>query len=74
MIDLERFKIAQADSLNGFEVAMAELRKGHKRSHWIWYIFPQLSVLGRSSTAQFYGIENAIEAQETGVTENYPIG
>lgn len=61
-MDLQRFKVAQADSLNGFEVAIAELRKGQKRSHWIWYIFPQLRILGRSSAAQFYGIENALEA------------
>jgi len=63
-MNLERFKIAQADPLNGFDVALSELRNGHKKSHWIWYIFPQLSILGRSPTAQFYGVENAAEALE----------
>lgn len=63
-MNLERFKIAQADSTNGLRVAVDELRKGQKKSHWIWYTFPQLRILGRSPTAQFYGIENAAEARE----------
>lgn len=63
-MNLERFKIAQLDSVNGFHVAIGELRGGRKKSHWIWYIFPQLRILGRSPTAQFYGIESLAEARE----------
>src|SRR5690606_18686587 len=46
-----------------YEIALAELRAGRKRSHWMWFIFPQLRSLGRSSTAQFYGIADRAEAQ-----------
>ncbi len=62
-MSLERFLIAQADPATGFNVAIAELRNGQKMSHWIWYIFPQLRGLGRSSMAEFYGIENLEEAR-----------
>ena len=62
-MNLERFKIAQAGTDSGFDVALKELRQGHKVSHWIWYVFPQLRGLGRSPTAQFYAIENAEEAR-----------
>ena len=58
--DLERFVSAQADM---YETALQELKKGRKRSHWIWYIFPQLRGMGRSTTAHFYGIENLEEAR-----------
>ncbi|WP_294268554.1 DUF1810 domain-containing protein [uncultured Sphingomonas sp.] len=57
---LIRFVEAQADS---FATALAELRKGRKQSHWIWYIFPQIAGLGRSATAQFYAIADAGEAR-----------
>ena len=40
-----------------FDEALAEIRRSRKVSHWMWYIFPQLKGLGRSSTAQFYGLE-----------------
>jgi uncharacterized protein (DUF1810 family) len=63
-MSLKRFQIAQADPASGFDVAISELRHGRKVSHWIWYIFPQLRGLGRSSTAQFYAIDNLVEAQE----------
>jgi uncharacterized protein (DUF1810 family) len=40
------------------------MRSGRKRSHWIWYVFPQLAGLGRSGTAQFFGIRDLDEACE----------
>ena len=43
--------------------ALAELRSGRKRSHWMWYIFPQLAGLGRSATSRHYAIGNADEAK-----------
>ena len=46
-----------------FETALAELKAGSKQSHWMWFIFPQLAGLGRSPTAQFYGIASLGEAQ-----------
>lgn len=58
--DLQRFKTAQEPV---FETALSELRQGQKRSHWIWFIFPQLRGLGRSPTAQFYGISSLAEAR-----------
>jgi uncharacterized protein (DUF1810 family) len=45
-----------------FERAMAELRAGRKRTHWTWFVFPQLKGLGRSPTATFYGITSLDEA------------
>ena len=58
--NLERFVTAQAPI---FETVLAELRAGRKRTHWMWFIFPQLAVLGRSSTARFYGIGSIDEAR-----------
>jgi uncharacterized protein (DUF1810 family) len=58
--DLERFVTAQAAV---FDTALAELTAGRKRSHWMWFIFPQLRGLGHSPTAQFYGIGALREAQ-----------
>lgn len=58
--NLERFIKAQADS---YHIALGELRRGAKRSHWMWFIFPQLSELGRSSTAKLYGITSLNEAR-----------
>lgn len=43
--------------------ALAEIRAGPKRSHWMWYVFPQLAGLGHSSTAQLYGIHSLDEAR-----------
>ena len=60
MADLERFVIAQASA---YAEALAELRAGQKRTHWMWFVFPQLRGLGRSTTAQFYGIEGIGEAR-----------
>jgi uncharacterized protein (DUF1810 family) len=62
MFDLSRFKKAQKQGPEGFETALAEIRAGHKRSHWIWYIFPQLAGLGSSGPAQVYGINGLGEA------------
>ncbi|MEN2978551.1 DUF1810 domain-containing protein [Tistrella bauzanensis] len=58
--DLARFKAAQAGV---FDEALAELRCGRKRRHWMWFIFPQLRVLGRSPTARQYGLSGLGEAR-----------
>jgi uncharacterized protein (DUF1810 family) len=58
--NLERFVTAQAPV---FETVLAELRAGRKRTHWMWYIFPQLAGLGQSATARFYGISSIDEAR-----------
>lgn len=57
--DLQRFIDAQE---RDYATALAEIRAGRKQSHWIWYIFPQLRGLGRSSNFYLYGIENLAEA------------
>jgi uncharacterized protein (DUF1810 family) len=58
--DLKRFKDAQEQD---YEVALAEIRSGRKRSHWIWYIFPQLQGLGHSALCARYGIFGIEEAE-----------
>ena len=57
---LERFVAAQAPV---FTAVLAELTAGRKRSHWMWFVFPQLRSLGRSPTAKFYGIGSFAEAR-----------
>ncbi|MEJ7933869.1 DUF1810 domain-containing protein [Sphingobium sp. AN558] len=57
---LDRFIAAQEEF---YPRALAELRAGSKRSHWMWFIFPQLKALGRSPIAQFYGIVSLAEAR-----------
>ena len=57
--NLDRFVTAQAPV---FTTALAELKAGRKRSHWMWFIFPQLAGLGSSPTAKFYGISGLPEA------------
>ena len=57
---LERFVDAQAPV---FETVIAELTAGRKRSHWMWFIFPQLRGLGHSPTAQFFAIASLDEAR-----------
>lgn len=42
---------------------LAELRAGAKRTHWMWFVFPQLAALGRSETARFYGLASLDEAR-----------
>lgn len=44
--------------------ALSEIESGHKTSHWMWYVFPQLKGLGKSDMAEFYGIENLKEAED----------
>ena len=58
--DLRRFISAQKQD---YLTALEEIRRGRKRSHWMWYIFPQLRGLGMSSTSYFYGIESLEEAR-----------
>ncbi len=62
MFDLDRFKRAQEQPVDGFDTALSELQAGRKRSHWIWYIFPQLAGLGHSSMAVRYGLLGTAEA------------
>jgi len=57
---LGRFVEAQAGS---YATALREIRAGAKRSHWMWYIFPQIAGLGHSATAQHYAIGSLKEAQ-----------
>jgi len=58
--ELRRFEQAQFAT---FDTAVAELREGAKRSHWMWFVFPQLRGLGRSPTAAHFGIASAAEAR-----------
>lgn len=57
---LDRFAAAQAGA---WPAALAELRRGRKESHWMWFVFPQLAGLGRSPTARLYAIESLAEAR-----------
>jgi uncharacterized protein (DUF1810 family) len=57
--NLSRFIAAHAGT---FGIALEELRAGRKRTHWMWFVFPQLKGLGVSSTAQFYGLSGLAEA------------
>ena len=59
---LQRFIDAQ-DRRNTYQKALEEIRNGKKETHWIWFIFPQLSGLGKSETANFYGIAGREEAE-----------
>lgn len=58
--DLSRFILVQE---NTCEQALSEIKSGRKRSHWMWYIFPQFKGLGLSETSQFYAIQNIEEAK-----------
>jgi uncharacterized protein (DUF1810 family) len=58
--DLDRFVEAQASS---YDTALAELRSGRKRSHWIWYVLPQLRGLGQSGMSVKYGLQSLAEAE-----------
>ncbi|MDB6134690.1 MAG: hypothetical protein JWM59_2933 [Verrucomicrobiales bacterium] len=57
--DLQRFVTAQSMD---YEAALGELRRGRKRTHWIWYIFPQVAGLGYSHMAQKYAVQSKAEA------------
>jgi len=59
--DLERFVQAQAGA---YADATVELEAGKKTGHWMWFIFPQLAALGRSSTARYYGLTDLQHARE----------
>jgi uncharacterized protein (DUF1810 family) len=58
--DLNRFVQAQEQV---YPQALSEIKRGHKRSHWMWFIFPQIDGLGSSSTAKFYAIKSKDEAK-----------
>ncbi len=57
--DLNRFVEAQSPV---YDQALAELRAGRKRTHWMWFVFPQIEGLGSSDTARFYAIADRAEA------------
>jgi uncharacterized protein (DUF1810 family) len=59
-LDLDRFVDAQGDT---HEVALAEIRRGAKRTHWMWFIFPQLAGLGHSEMARRFAIASLEEAR-----------
>jgi len=58
--DLERFRAAQAGTI---DAALAELRSGRKRGHWMWFVFPQMRGLGASEMSRRYGIGSLAEAR-----------
>jgi len=58
--NLQRFVDAQAPV---FEQVLSELREGRKQNHWMWFVFPQITGLGRSETARFYAITGIDEAR-----------
>ena len=60
--DLTRFRTAQ-DAHGTYADALAELRAGRKTSHWMWFVFPQIAGLGRSSTAVYFAIASLDEAR-----------
>lgn len=60
-MELERFKKAQKGD---YEIALNEIRSGRKRSHWMWYIFPQLAGLGMTETSRLYAIKDIREATD----------
>lgn len=59
--DIQRFVDAHNTD---FEKALTEVRNGKKTSHWMWYIFPQIKGLGKSSISQYYAIKDINEAKE----------
>ena len=61
--DLDRFVSAQADD---YGRALAEIKAGRKRSHWMWYVFPQIDGLGFSSMSRRYSIKSLDEASDAG--------
>lgn len=50
------------ENTSTYEQALEEIRNGYKRTHWIWYVFPQMKGLGNSEISQFYGINGREEA------------
>jgi len=61
MSDLSRF---YGPSRRQYDDALAEIRRGRKTSHWIWYIFPQIFGLGSSTTSEYYAIRSLQEAKD----------
>lgn len=61
--DINRFVLAQDGPIGNYKQALAEVKKGRKTSHWIWYIFPQFRIFGHSETALYYGISDRSEAE-----------
>lgn len=59
--DLDRFVRAQAET---YDTALSELRSGRKRTHWMWFVFPQIKGLGMSAMAQRYAIDSLAEARD----------
>lgn len=62
LFDLERFVTAQ-DAYGSYNTALQEIKDGWKRSHWMWYVFPQIHGLGHSSTSLKYSIKSLLEAK-----------
>lgn len=62
-MDLQRFVDAQNEGAT-YDRALTELRAGSKRSHWMWFVFPQLAGLGRSETARRYALPGLAEARD----------
>lgn len=62
--DVKRFLEAQNREYAGYKQALEEVRSGRKRTHWIWYIFPQVKGLGYSQMANFYGIKDREEGED----------
>jgi uncharacterized protein (DUF1810 family) len=59
-MNLDRFITAQE---RDYAIALAEIKSGCKRSHWMWYIFPQIAGLGFSETSKFYALKDQAEAE-----------
>ena len=64
---LKRFLNAQEsgglyDNMTNYRTALQEIRNGHKQTHWIWYVFPQMKGLGKSKLSEYYGINGREEA------------
>ena len=67
MFYLKRFLNAQNsgglyDNMTDYQTALQEINSGHKKTHWIWYVFPQMKGLGKSEISEFYGINGREEA------------
>ena len=60
MNDLNRFLTAQEKD---YAIALSEIKSGRKRSHWMWYIFPQIAGMGFSETSKFYAVKDQAEAE-----------
>lgn len=61
--EVDRFLVAQEDNVCGFDVALKEVKNGRKRTHWIWYILPQMKGLGHSKMSEYWGIASREEAE-----------